>query len=85
MPLLNEKESEDVGLLDREEVLHKARRYWLIRRSQDVFLAVVALLFLWPLTLPFLPPMCSAVAVCCAATVAAMQEGRLIRAGREPV
>ena len=43
------------------------------------------LLFLWPLTLPFLPPVCSAAAVCCAATIAAMQEGCLIRVGREPV
>ena len=43
------------------------------------------LLFLWPLTLSFLPPACSAAAVCCAATIAAVQEGWLIRAGREGV
>ena len=43
------------------------------------------LLFLWPLTLSFLPPACSAAAVCCAATIAAVQEGSLIRTGREVV
>ena len=36
-------------LLDREEVLHKARKYWCLRRIQDVVLSVLALLLLWPL------------------------------------
>ena len=36
-------------LLDREEVLHKARKYWFIRRMQDVILSLVALALLWPL------------------------------------
>ena len=39
------------GLLDREQVLHNARRYWFIRRTQDVVLSLVALAVLWPLML----------------------------------
>ena len=38
-------------LLDREEVLNKARRYWRLRRTQDVLLSVLAVLVLWPLML----------------------------------
>ncbi len=38
-------------LLDRETVLNKDRRYWALRRLQDVILAVLALLLLWPLML----------------------------------
>ena len=51
MTLLEEKEAnpEEVELLDREEVLHKARKYWVVRRTQDVVLSLIALLFLWPL------------------------------------
>lgn len=35
-------------LLDREEVLQGARRYWALRRAQDVLLSLAALLLLWP-------------------------------------
>ena len=42
-----------------------------------------AMLFLLPMTLPFAELKYSAAAVCCAATFAAVQEGYLIRAGRE--
>ncbi len=35
-------------LLDREEVLNRRRRYWVLRRIQDVLLSAAALLVLWP-------------------------------------
>lgn len=38
-------------LLDREEVLQNNRRYWAGRRTQDVILALLGLLLLWPLML----------------------------------
>lgn len=36
-------------ILIRDEVLRKDRRYWAIRRAQDVLLSVLGVLFLWPL------------------------------------
>ena len=45
--------------------------------------ATGALLFLLPLTIPVLPLKYSAIAVCSAATFAAIQEGHFIRTGRE--
>ena len=45
--------------------------------------ATGALLFLLPLTIPAVPLKYSAVVVCAAATFAAMQEGHLIRTGKE--
>ena len=42
-----------------------------------------ALLFLLPLTIPVVPLKYSAVVVCAAATLAAIQEGHFIRTGRE--
>ena len=38
-------------LLDREEVLQKAKKYWTLRRAQDVILSVGALLVFWPVML----------------------------------
>ncbi len=38
-------------LLDREDVLQNNRRYWVGRRTQDVILALLGLLLLWPLML----------------------------------
>lgn len=38
-------------LLNREEVLARRKRYWLIRRTQDVVLSMLALLVLWPVML----------------------------------
>lgn len=38
-------------LLDRETVLNKDRRYWTLRRMQDVVLSVLMLAVLWPLML----------------------------------
>lgn len=40
---------EHAPLLDREEVLRTRRRYWAIRRTQDILLSAIALLILWPL------------------------------------
>lgn len=34
--------------LNREEVLRDSKRYWFIRRSQDILLSSIALLVLWP-------------------------------------
>ena len=42
---------EATNLLNREEVLRKRKRYWLIRRIQDVILSLLALLLLWPVML----------------------------------
>ena len=38
-------------LLERETVLHNGRKYWFLRRLQDVVLSGLALLVLWPLML----------------------------------
>lgn len=38
-------------VLDREEVLRTRRKYWAIRRTQDVLLSAMALLVLWPVML----------------------------------
>ena len=38
-------------MLNREEVLHTNRRYWFVRRAQDIILSACALLVLWPLLL----------------------------------
>lgn len=37
--------------LNREEVLRSRRKYWKLRRGQDIFLSVLALLLLWPVML----------------------------------
>ena len=41
----------ETPLLDRETVLQGAKKYWLFRRTQDILLSLLALLFLWPLML----------------------------------
>lgn len=38
-------------ILNREEVLHNRKRYWVARRTQDILLAGLALLILWPFML----------------------------------
>lgn len=38
-------------ILNRDEVLHDSQRYWFLRRTQDIVLASLALLLLWPLML----------------------------------
>ncbi len=53
MNAVEEKQNQQpiIPLLDRENVLHKDRKYWALRRFQDIFLSLLALLFLWPLML----------------------------------
>lgn len=46
-----EKQHNSQPLLDRKQVLRSNRRYWMLRRSQDVILSVSALAILWPLML----------------------------------
>lgn len=38
-------------LMDRDEVLRRRAKYWVIRRIQDIFLCILALLILWPILL----------------------------------
>ena len=38
-------------VLERETVLEQSKRYWALRRFQDVTLSLLALVFLWPLML----------------------------------
>ena len=38
-------------LLDRKAILRRDRGYWFVRRFQDIFLSLLALLVLWPLML----------------------------------
>lgn len=45
---MNAVEIEPRPILDREEVLQRARRYWSLRRAQDIVLSSLALLALWP-------------------------------------
>ena len=45
------QEAPEAALLNREEVLQAGKKYWVFRRAQDIFLSVLALLFLWPIML----------------------------------
>ena len=40
-----------VRSIDRGEVLHSKRLYWIGRRTQDIILSTLAILVLWPLVL----------------------------------
>lgn len=53
MNLVDIRDPELAGpqLLDREKVLRDARKYWMLRRTQDIVLALGALIALWPLML----------------------------------
>ena len=53
MNIVKEKQCDHIKqpLLDREEVLRSGRRYWFVRRTQDVVLSLLGLLLLWPLML----------------------------------
>ena len=44
-------EKKNKVLLDRDQVLRLRRNYWVIRRTQDILLSVLALLVLWPVML----------------------------------
>lgn len=41
----------DLKELDRSEVLHSHRRYWFVRRAQDIFFSMIALIILSPVFL----------------------------------
>ena len=43
--------TKEQSLIDRHELLQKNRRYWILRRAQDVFFSVLALMVLWPFML----------------------------------
>lgn len=55
--LLEEKEAveqvQQKVCLDKEEVLGNSKRYWFVRRMQDILLAGAALLVLWPVIAVF--------------------------------
>lgn len=38
-------------VLNRKEELHRKRRYWVLRRGQDIFFSLLALVVLWPFLL----------------------------------
>lgn len=44
-------EKKNKVLLNRDQVLRQRRNYWVIRRTQDILLSVLALLVLWPVML----------------------------------
>ena len=48
---MNAIEIEQQNILEREQVLHRGRQYWRLRRFQDIVLSAVALLVLWPVML----------------------------------
>ena len=45
------QEKEQLVVLDRKEQLHTKRGYWILRRGQDIFFSLIALLILWPIML----------------------------------
>lgn len=44
-------ERNQAAILDREEILHCGRKYWSLRRLQDIVLSTFALAVLWPFML----------------------------------
>ena len=44
-------EKQNKALLDRDQVLRLRRNYWVVRRTQDILLSVLAILVLWPVML----------------------------------
>ena len=48
---VREVSSDKVPILERKEVLCRAKRYWMLRRMQDVVLSLLALVVLWPVML----------------------------------
>lgn len=48
---MNVADKERIPTLNREEVLQNNKRYWVGRRVQDVLLALLGILLLWPLML----------------------------------
>lgn len=46
-----DKATTEKQLFDRDEVLNSKRKYWFLRRTQDIILSLMAILVLWPLLL----------------------------------
>ena len=46
-----QSETKEQNWIDRVKLLQKNRRYWILRRTQDVFFSVLALIVLWPVML----------------------------------
>lgn len=46
-----EQVSQRPPLLDREQVLQNSKKYWRLRRTQDILLSLLALAVLWPVML----------------------------------
>lgn len=44
-------EKQNKALLDRDQVLRLRRNYWVVRRTQDILLSVLAIVVLWPVML----------------------------------
>ena len=44
---ISDKQHQQV-VLNRKEELHRKRGYWVVRRAQDIFFSLLALLVLWP-------------------------------------
>lgn len=51
--LVKEPQQTQRELLDKEALLRRYNRYWILRRVQDILLSGVALLLLWPVILIF--------------------------------
>lgn len=51
MEMEKELLDQELLLLDRKAVLETHRRYWAVRRAQDILLSLAALMVLWPLML----------------------------------
>ncbi len=45
------EEKVELAVLDREALIRGKRGYWALRRSQDIFFSLIALLILWPIML----------------------------------
>ena len=45
------KQEHDLVVLNRKEQLRTKRGYWVLRRGQDIFFSLLALLILWPIML----------------------------------
>lgn len=70
-------------MINHNEGEHMANLITGLRIICSIVLFTGALLFVLPLTLPFINLKYSALAVCLVATFAAIQEGHFIRTGKE--
>lgn len=51
--LVEEVQQDQQELLDKEALLNRYNRYWVLRRVQDVLFSLIALLLTWPIILIF--------------------------------